>query len=74
MKTDSKKTQVKTEYPWTCPVCGASCIGEFPEFDVCKCGWEDDHIQRDDPGYWGGANKMSLNQAREAYAKGEKVI
>jgi len=43
-------------------------------FDICDiCGWEDDNIQRDDPDYWGGANTMSLNQAKEAFRQ-EKPI
>lgn len=54
-----------------CPVCGSKVDGEF---DVCKkCGWENDLIQRDHPDFRGGANKMSLNEAREAYRKGEKI-
>ena len=38
---------------------------------ICNvCGWEKDGVQNDDPDFWGGANKMSLNQARKAYRKG----
>ena len=38
---------------------------------ICNvCGWEKDGVQNDDPDFWGGANKMSLNQAKEAYKKG----
>ncbi|NLG37630.1 MAG: hypothetical protein GX549_06405 [Clostridiales bacterium] len=34
------------------------------------CGWQDDGVQNDDPDFAGGANHMSLNQAREAYKQG----
>jgi cysteine-rich CPCC protein len=32
------------------------------------CGWEDDLVQFHDPDYRGGANKVSLNEARQNYA------
>lgn len=55
----------------SCPVCGQyefECRGSF---DICEiCDWEDDSLQLEHPDYEGGANKMSLNQAREAYKKG----
>lgn len=61
-------------FKWICPVCGSKCKGETVEFDVCKtCGWEDDHLQRDNPDYEGGANSMSLNQAKEAYANDKPI-
>ena len=54
-----------------CPCCGKS---EVDEFDICVfCRWENDLIQLDDPDYRGGANVMSLNEAREAYARGDEV-
>ena len=56
-----------------CPICG-NTEGLEEEYDVChKCGWEIDYIQQKDPDLAGGANHMSVNQAREAYAKGEPV-
>lgn len=58
-----------------CPVCGKYEFMHEDDFDVCpECGWENDGLQIDDPEYVGGANRMSLNQAREAWKKGEKVI
>ena len=58
--------------PIKCPCCGKGIIKEW--FDVCDiCGWEHDNIQYSNPNFKGGANKMSLNQAREAYKKGEKI-
>ena len=41
---------------------------------VKNCGWQDDAVQNDNPDYKGGANQMSLNEAKEAYKKGEKVL
>jgi hypothetical protein len=56
-------------YP--CPCCGYLTIGEQPPgtFEICAvCGWEDDNVQFEDPDYAGGANKVSLNQARQNFA------
>ena len=56
-----------------CPICGQY---DFTyEFEVCPvCKWEHDIVQEEDTDYKGGANKMSVNQAREAYLKDEKII
>ena len=57
-----------------CPVGGKYVFEEYNSFDVCSvCGWEDDAVQENDPEYEGGANKMSLNEAREAYKKGIQI-
>ncbi len=57
-----------------CPVCGKYTFEEDDNFEICPiCNWQDDGVQRDDPNYAGGANKMSLKEAKEAYAKGEPV-
>ena len=58
-----------------CPCCGNMTLDDEPgHFDICDvCGWEDDNIQRDDPDFWGGANDMSLNQAREAFKQGKPI-
>lgn len=56
-------------YP--CPCCGFLTIGEQPPgtFEICSvCFWEDDNVQFDDPDYAGGANKVSLNEARQSFA------
>ena len=59
---------------WICPVWGSQCLGDLPDFDICEnCGWEDDPLQRDDPDYDGGANEMSLNEARKAWAEGKPI-
>ena len=57
-----------------CPCCGKETIYGVGRFDICSnCRWEDDGIQRDDPDYDGGANEMSLNEAKKAYKEGRKV-
>ena len=53
-----------------CPCCGYLTLDEAPPgtFDICKvCFWEDDNVQFHDPYYEGGANRVSLNQARANY-------
>ena len=37
------------------------------------CHWEDDPLQFEHQDYKGGANQMSLNEAREAHKRGEKT-
>lgn len=51
-----------------CPCCGEYHFEEEDFYEVCEvCGWEDDGLQRDEPDYEGGANTISLNQAREVW-------
>jgi hypothetical protein len=50
-----------------CPCCGYLTLPEPPAgtFDICPvCFWEDDNVQFNDPDFEGGANEVSLNQAR----------
>lgn len=55
-----------------CPCCGKTYVGEY---DICSiCNWENDPIQLKKPDFPGGANQMSLEEARIAYSKGEKVL
>ena len=57
-----------------CPVCGLYEFEEINSYDVCEiCGWEDDDLQEKRPDYEGGANRMSLNEAREAYKNGLQI-
>ena len=57
-----------------CPVCGKYEFEEEDSYEICPvCGWEDDDLQESNPDYAGGANHMSLNQAREAYRIGKAV-
>lgn len=55
-----------------CPVCQKSELGYF---DICPfCEWQNDHYQLFHPDKSGGANQMSLNEARIAYEKGDPVL
>ncbi len=59
---------------YKCPCCGEKALDEEGHYDICStCGWEDDPIQRKDPDYDGGANIMSLNQARKAFKEGKTI-
>ena len=56
---------------YACPCCGYLTFKERPPgtFDICPvCGWEDDEVQFRNPGYEGGANSVSLDQARENFS------
>ncbi|MGL5753011.1 MAG: CPCC family cysteine-rich protein [Paraclostridium sp.] len=60
------------EKPIRCLCCGKGLIDDW--FDICDiCGWEHDNIQCYEHDYAGGANKMSLNEAREAYKNGKEI-
>ncbi|MGS0646847.1 CPCC family cysteine-rich protein [Komagataeibacter melomenusus] len=51
-----------------CPCCKSPEISEYGEYEICRvCNWEDDPVQSADPDYSGGANKLSLNQARACH-------
>lgn len=51
-----------------CPCCGEGLVDEGHLYDVCEvCSWEDDPVQFEDPDYRGGANRLSLNEARAAF-------
>jgi hypothetical protein len=55
---------------YACPCCCYLTLDEAPTgtYNICKvCFWEDDNVQFHDPDYEGGANKVSLNQARENF-------
>jgi len=50
-----------------CPCCGFLTLSEPPPgtFEVCPvCLWEDDAVQFADPDFAGGANVVSLREAR----------
>ena len=52
------------------------CCGKIPViyFDICEnCGWQNDTVQLKYPAIGGGANKMSLEEAKKAYAEGRKI-
>jgi hypothetical protein len=56
---------------FACPCCGFLTRSEEPAgtFEICPvCCWEDDNVPHDDPDFAGGANHVSLNQARKNFA------
>ena len=55
---------------FACPCCEYLTFEEEPPgtFAVCPvCFWEDDDVQFRDPAYVGGANSVSLEQARNNF-------
>lgn len=57
-----------------CPICGKFEFDKRLSFEICSvCGWQDDVLDEDDPDAITGANQMSIEEARAAYTKGEKV-
>lgn len=62
----------KMVHRYPCPCCGyLTYLGEpGGSYDICPvCFWEDDLVQFKDHNYRGGANKMSLNEARENFKR-----
>jgi len=60
------------ENKYKCPCCGYLTFSKQTDntFQICPvCYWEDDGIQLYDTDYDGGANKVSLNQARINFKK-----
>ena len=52
---------------YKCPCCEYFTLDENPPgtYDICPvCFWEDDPVQFRDHDYLGGANMISLNQAK----------
>ncbi|CCI85339.1 hypothetical protein FC52_GL000308 [Lactobacillus pasteurii DSM 23907 = CRBIP 24.76] len=62
-----QKTWKKDGETWLyCPVCGK----EVRYYDICfNCGWQNTGPINHD----GGPNKLTLAEAKEAYAKGEVI-
>ena len=64
----ARETPLGRRYP--CPCCGYVTLSEPPTgtYDICSvCFWEDDNVQFHDLDYKGGANTLSLNQARQSF-------
>lgn len=58
-----------------CPCCGKNTIEELNENCICpECGWEDDWWDSNNPDGFPSSNWVTLNQAREMYAKTGKSI
>lgn len=59
-----------SEELFACPCCGHRTLGEEPPgtFEICPvCFWEDDNVQFTDPDSRGGANRVSLNEAKQNF-------
>ena len=54
---------------YKCPCCGYFTLEEAKgKYEICPvCFWEDDPKQAKDEEYEGGANRVSLKQARENF-------
>ena len=55
---------------YRCPCCGFYTLPEPAggNYNICPvCWWEDDPVQMDDEDFEGGANQVSLKQARKNY-------
>ena len=55
-----------------CPCCGYLTFDDDSpgSYDICEvCFWEDDPVQFEDPTYEGGANDVSLEEARRNYTE-----
>jgi hypothetical protein len=55
---------------FACPCCDFLTLEEAPTgtYAICEvCFWEDDNVQFRDPNYAGGANQVSLAQARNNF-------
>ena len=51
-----------------CPICDKFIFETYCDFDVCPvCGWENDGVQAWNHNYSGGANHLSVNEARIEY-------
>ena len=63
-------------YP--CPCCGYLTLSQKESFEICMvCYWQDDGLQAEKSDYEGGANQVSLNQARSnfnAFGASEEVF
>lgn len=73
--TNAQFADITVKYP--CPCCTELTFEKEPPgtYDICpSCNWEDDPLQFEDPNYAGGANLMSLNEAKAAYACGDEIL
>ena len=51
-----------------CACCGERSLPPVSAFEICPiCGWQDDDIQNEEPSLDGGANELSLDDAKKEY-------
>ena len=54
-------------------MCGIGDIKNI--YDICLyCGWENDGLQNEQPGYMGGANHLSFNQYKKFWEENKDEI
>jgi hypothetical protein len=61
---------IKIINKYKCPCCGYFTLNQKADntFQICLvCYWEDDGVQLNDPNYEGGANRISLNEAKKNF-------
>lgn len=59
---------MKNDEIYPCPCCKHKTIEELGYYEICPvCGWEDDPVQSADPDFSGGANTLSLNEAKQEF-------
>lgn len=62
--------QHKNPHIYICPVCLKHYFSDIGSHEICPiCKWQDDLYQEDNPESDGGANHVSLVEARENYSK-----
>jgi len=72
-RTGKKIWYLEKDEKKICPCCGKYYFREKNAYEICPvCGWEDDPLQRKDEEFAGGANALSLAQARKNYEGGKK--
>lgn len=58
------------EKKFKCPCCNNVTLQAPPPgtYEICPvCNWEDDEYQYNNPNFSGGANKLSLNEAKRIF-------
>ena len=59
---------------YQCACCLNYVFDELGSYDFCPiCGWQDESLQNEYMDYGGGANEMSIRQARAAFKAGKPV-
>lgn len=67
---DTSRSSGPGRFP--CPCCASLTLDEPPPgtFKICPvCQWEDDKVQFEDRTFRGGANRVSLDEARENFRR-----
>jgi len=69
-----KDLEMEAQSKFQCGCCGQYTIEEEGTMESCSvCGWMQDPYQEEFQDKPGGANLMSLNEARQAYEEGRPI-